>query len=301
MNCRKIIIKTCFLYLVFGIYFNLDSENFRAKIEHKVQKGDTLSQLSYQYYGKGTKNYWSKLHKVNPQIQNPHLIYPGNFINLIPQYHRYINMQIGYAINTSSTKTNTFTIRQTRIFPPSFLNLKNNKSDPGIDISFQIGYRWYISSHYSYSLGAAVFETPALMQSGYSQFRGSSARNNYHYYYSNTALVTSNSFIYFNKGWQYSLSLYLGLATIDSFGYQNKTLGDTFFSNRTTQPAYGGAISIMKFITRNISMGVNLVYLNTGKSLMGKREFWPPSLEPIGKLQQPTRMLLSNLSITYWF
>ncbi len=45
-----------------------------------VQAGDTLSKISQQVYGQPWT--WPKLWALNPQIQNPHWIYPGDQIRL---------------------------------------------------------------------------------------------------------------------------------------------------------------------------------------------------------------------------
>jgi hypothetical protein len=47
---------------------------------HVVQAGDTLSKISQQVYGQPW--LWPKLWSQNPQIQNPHWIYPGDQILL---------------------------------------------------------------------------------------------------------------------------------------------------------------------------------------------------------------------------
>lgn len=49
---------------------------------HTVVKGDTLWDLSEQYLG--TPWYWPKVWSYNPQIANPHWIYPGNQIRFYP-------------------------------------------------------------------------------------------------------------------------------------------------------------------------------------------------------------------------
>lgn len=45
---------------------------------HTVVKGDTLWDLSEKYLG--SPWYWPKVWSYNPQIENPHWIYPGNLI-----------------------------------------------------------------------------------------------------------------------------------------------------------------------------------------------------------------------------
>jgi hypothetical protein len=49
---------------------------------HTVVRGDTLWDLSQQYLG--TPWYWPKVWSYNPQIHNPHLIYPGNQVRFFP-------------------------------------------------------------------------------------------------------------------------------------------------------------------------------------------------------------------------
>ena len=49
---------------------------------HTVQKGDTLWDLSARYYRNAWG--WPKMWSYNPQITNPHWIYPGDVIRLLP-------------------------------------------------------------------------------------------------------------------------------------------------------------------------------------------------------------------------
>ncbi len=46
--------------------------------EHRVEKGDTLWDLSHKYLG--SPWYWPKVWSYNPEIANPHWIYPGNSV-----------------------------------------------------------------------------------------------------------------------------------------------------------------------------------------------------------------------------
>jgi hypothetical protein len=49
---------------------------------HTVQKGDTLWDLSARYYRNAWG--WPKMWSYNPQITNPHWIYPGDVIRVVP-------------------------------------------------------------------------------------------------------------------------------------------------------------------------------------------------------------------------
>lgn len=49
---------------------------------HVVQKGDTLWDLSARYYRNAWG--WPKMWSYNPQITNPHWIYPGDVIRIVP-------------------------------------------------------------------------------------------------------------------------------------------------------------------------------------------------------------------------
>jgi len=50
--------------------------------QHTVEKGDTLWDLSRRYLG--SPWYWPKVWSYNPEIANPHWIYPGNQIRFFP-------------------------------------------------------------------------------------------------------------------------------------------------------------------------------------------------------------------------
>src|SRR6476620_4722624 len=53
-----------------------------AGTQHTVVRGDTLWDLSQKYLG--SPWYWPKVWSYNPEIANPHWIYPGNQVRFFP-------------------------------------------------------------------------------------------------------------------------------------------------------------------------------------------------------------------------
>src|SRR5712692_4817813 len=60
----------------------LASQTVGPKQVHTVTGGDTLWDLSKHYLG--SPWYWPKVWSYNPEISNPHWIYPGNHIRFFP-------------------------------------------------------------------------------------------------------------------------------------------------------------------------------------------------------------------------
>ena len=61
-------------------FINLENADLSAAPEkHEVIKGDTLWDISNTYLK--SPWYWPKVWSMNPQISNPHLIYPGDMIS----------------------------------------------------------------------------------------------------------------------------------------------------------------------------------------------------------------------------
>ena len=94
---------------------------------HKVVKGDTLWDLSKTYLG--TPWYWPKVWSYNPQIANPHWIYPGNevrfFSNGADGEEGPSRVEVGGAATDSNS-------------PDAIDNLVG--SEEGVRISGKIGY-----------------------------------------------------------------------------------------------------------------------------------------------------------------
>src|SRR5205085_5957134 len=50
---------------------------------HVVRKGDTLWDICFYYFNDPWQ--WPKIWSYNPQITNPHWIYPGDLVRLLPR------------------------------------------------------------------------------------------------------------------------------------------------------------------------------------------------------------------------
>src|SRR5205085_9844333 len=50
---------------------------------HVVRKGDTLWDICFYYFNDPWQ--WPKVWSYNPQITNPHWIYPGDLVRLVPR------------------------------------------------------------------------------------------------------------------------------------------------------------------------------------------------------------------------
>jgi hypothetical protein len=53
-----------------------------APAEYTIQRGDTLWDLSQKFLANPW--YWPKIWSLNPEIENPHWIYPGNKLRIVP-------------------------------------------------------------------------------------------------------------------------------------------------------------------------------------------------------------------------
>ena len=55
--------------------------NDDAPTRHVVEKGDTLWDISALFLKQPW--LWPKLWRLNPEVNNPHLIYPGDILRLV--------------------------------------------------------------------------------------------------------------------------------------------------------------------------------------------------------------------------
>jgi hypothetical protein len=75
---NKSIIAICVLFIALSF---MNATASAQTYLHKVVKGDTLWSICEKYYGDSF--LWPKLWQMNPFITNPHLLEPGDLINLL--------------------------------------------------------------------------------------------------------------------------------------------------------------------------------------------------------------------------
>jgi hypothetical protein len=105
---------------------------------HTVTGGDTLWDLSKQYLGNPW--YWPKVWSYNPEISNPHWIYPGNHIRFFPSGEEGPSRIEAGPVGESSS--------------PDAIEVGN---EPGVRVSGHIGYR---------AKGAIRIARPSFMTRG---------------------------------------------------------------------------------------------------------------------------------------
>lgn len=116
----------------------LASQAVAPKQVHTVTGGDTLWDLSKQYLG--SPWYWPKVWSYNPEISNPHWIYPGNHIRFFPSGEEGPSRIEAGAVGESSS--------------PDAIEVGN---EPGVRVSGHIGYR---------AKGAIRIARPSFMTPG---------------------------------------------------------------------------------------------------------------------------------------
>jgi hypothetical protein len=95
---RKLIYSTVAALIFFGTAIAQDvSVRSDHPDEYVVVKGDTLWDISGRFLDKPWQ--WPAIWHANPQIENPHLIYPGDVVSLV-----YIDGQPQLRVNRGGTK-----------------------------------------------------------------------------------------------------------------------------------------------------------------------------------------------------
>src|SRR5215470_2701196 len=94
---------------------------------HSVVKGDTLWDLSQHYLG--SPWYWPKVWSYNPEIANPHWIYPGNRVRFYPA-----GEEVPSEVEVASEPVGP----EEQVSSPDSINLEH---EAGVRVAGKIGYR----------------------------------------------------------------------------------------------------------------------------------------------------------------
>src|SRR6267142_5299593 len=106
-----------------------------APDEYTIQKGDTLWDLSQKFLNNPW--YWPKICSLNPAIENPHWIYPGNKLRIVPgeggpQAPAQVEAPTEQGAGVESASANA-TPEETPVEPPSESNV-TPPSSPDLEV-----------------------------------------------------------------------------------------------------------------------------------------------------------------------
>jgi LysM domain-containing protein len=124
---NKILISFAILLLSFSVNSDELTINADHPDTYTVVKGDTLWDISARFLEQPWR--WSEIWGVNPQIENPHLIYPGDVVSL-----SYQDGQPVLNVNRGSSGTGQVASGRNVKLSPAIRSLDNAEAIPVIPI-----------------------------------------------------------------------------------------------------------------------------------------------------------------------
>ncbi|HEX7338932.1 MAG TPA: LysM domain-containing protein [Rhodanobacteraceae bacterium] len=82
--------------------------------QYVVHKGDTLWGISARFLTKPW--FWPEIWQANPQVHNPHLIYPGDVLNLGYDHQGNASLTLAPAVHTEETPVPAIPLSQLKMF-----------------------------------------------------------------------------------------------------------------------------------------------------------------------------------------
>ncbi len=264
---------------------------------YTIEKGDTLSGISKKHYGSADR--WKKLHSHNPQIKNPHLIYPGHALSLYKNGF-YLSGGLGYYRNMASGDKSELMIQPAPSTPYYPVFYDNSAHGQGMGLYVGGGYQWWLSRQWSWSLGGRL-SYEGLEQKG--DYTLSGAITSYRYDI-NALLLNLVLRVY----WHFSLrNAFYGEATtgLSHLSSENFRLTDTNSSaehvtKRKANVDYGLSLGWLYAFDRHTSLEIALGYVNLGKAELGTR-IVPSGATSKGEVTQKVRGLTARMGLVYWF
>ncbi len=237
MKLRKILLLTIMAAMAFSASADVIKLRPGAPERYVVKKGDTLWDLSGIYLSKPW--LWPKIWKVNPQIKNPHLIYPGDVINLT--YDAAGNPQL--SINRNVKK----------LSPRKRIKLKTEQPIPTLPLR---AIRPYIT--YEQSLSAEYLDSlPYVMGANVNSKNWIDSQ----IIYVNQALDPKQTYAIYRKG-----QAYTDIGEDEPLGFETVLVGIATVMRAGTGPADPAALKVKDAINE-IKAGDKVLPVNEGQTL----------------------------------
>ena len=234
------------------------------------------------------------------KLEKANIRHPSQAVNAFSlKAGAYLEGGVGYQRNRTSAQTSQINIKPTPSAPYYLITYNNASHARGMGLYLGLGYRWPLSSRWSWSLGERLSYRSIEQKGAYIL----GPKTNYRY---DINILVLNAILRLN--WQVSLHNTLygeiagGLAIINS---QNFHLPDAgiFMTHRDKEinnVNYGLAVGWLYALTQQTSLDVAIGYQDLGKASLGPRVV-PSGAVSNGNVEQLLRGLNARMGLVHWF
>lgn len=237
MKLRKVFLCAIVAMMAFTTSADVIKIRPGAPDRYVVKKGDTLWDLSGIYLSKPW--LWPKLWGLNPQIKNPHLIYPGDVINLT--YDAQGNPRL------------TINRKVKKLSPRKRIKLKNQQPIPTLPLR---AIRPYIT--YEQSLSAEYLDSLPYVMGANVNSKNWIDRQ---IVYVNQPLDPAQTYAIYRKG-----QAYTNLDDDEPLGFETILVGTATVLRAGTGPADPAALKVKNSINE-IKAGDKILPVGEGQTL----------------------------------